>query len=61
MALLRVKYTMTVEQDIDWPDDELDDLNHENLMVNLDQDDAHEWQIDDIQEMTKNGQEFYFD
>lgn len=61
MALLRVKYTMTVEQDIDWPDDELDDLNYENLMVNLDQDEAHEWQIDDIQEMTKNGQEFYFD
>lgn len=61
MAILRVKYTMTVEQDIDWPDDELDDLNYENLMVNLDQDDAHEWQINDIQEMTKNGQEFCFD
>lgn len=60
MALLRVKYTMTVEQDIDWPDDELDDLNYENLMINLDQDQAHEWQIDDIQEMTKGGQEFYF-
>jgi len=61
MATLRVKYTMTVEQDIDWPDDELDDLNHENLMCNLDQDDAHEWQIDDIVEMTKDGEEFYFD
>lgn len=61
MATLRVKYTMTVEQDIDWPDDELDDLNHENLMCNLDQDEAHEWQIDDIVEMTKDGEEFYFD
>lgn len=61
MATLRVKYTMTVEQDIDWPDDEMDDLNHENLMCNLDQDEAHEWQIDDIVEMTKDGEEFYFD
>tara|TARA_R100000951_G_C2529874_1_gene146079 strand:+ start:259 stop:441 length:183 start_codon:yes stop_codon:yes gene_type:complete len=60
MALLRVKYTMTVEQDIDWPDDKLEDLNYENLMINLDQDDAHEWQIDDIQEITKNGEDFNF-
>ncbi len=60
MAKLRVKYTMIVEQDIDWPDDELGDLNYENLMINLDHDDAHEWQVDDIQEITKNGEDFNF-
>lgn len=61
MATLRVKYTMTVEQDIEWPDDEMEDLNYDNLMVNLDQDEAHEWQIDDIVEMNKDGEEFHFD
>lgn len=58
--MLSVRYTMTVEQDIDWPDDELEDLNYENLMINLDQDEAHEWQIDDIQEITKDGEDFNF-
>lgn len=60
MAILKVKYTMIVEQDIVWPDDELDDLNYENLMCNLDQDEAHEWQIDDITEIEKDGEEFNF-
>lgn len=60
MAILRVKYTMIVEQDIDWPDDELCDLNYENLIINLDQDEAHEWQINYIEEMKKDGEDFYF-
>jgi len=60
MPTLKVKYTMTVEQEIEWPEDEMDDLNYENLMINLDQDQAHEWQIDDIVEIEKDGEEFNF-
>ena len=40
MAKFRVMYTMVIEQDIEWPDDELDGLNYDNMLLNCDVDEA---------------------
>ena len=61
MAKFRVKYTMTVEQDVEWPDDELDGLNYDNMLLNCDIDEAHERQYDDIIEITKDGVDYDFE
>ena len=37
---LLVKYTVTLEQTVDWPDDELEDFSYENLLCNLDIDES---------------------
>ena len=61
MAKFRVKYTMVIEQDIEWPDDELDGLNYDNMLLNCDVDEAHEKQYDDIIEITKDGVDYDFE
>jgi hypothetical protein len=61
MATFRVKYTMTIEQDIEWSDDELDNLNYDNMLCNCDVDEAHEKQYSDIIEITKNGEDYNFE
>lgn len=61
MAKFRVKYTMTVEQDIEWPDDELDGLNYDNILLNCDVNEAHEQQYSDIIEITKDGVDYNFE
>ena len=50
MAKLKVRYTIIVDQTIDWPDDEMDNLNYDNLEVNFDPRDSYstEFQIQDI-------------
>ena len=60
MAIFRVKYTMTVEQDIEWPDEELEDLNYDNMLINCDVDESHEQQYDNIIEITKDGEDYNF-
>ena len=61
MAKIRVKYTVEVEEDIDWPDDELDLLTYENLLLNCDVEKAFEIQYDDIKEVSKDGEYFEFE
>jgi hypothetical protein len=48
MAKLRVEYQVTLTEFIDWPDDELCDLNVENLKCNLDIRRSTECVYDDI-------------
>jgi len=61
MAILKVIYTVTIEETIDWPDDELEDLNYDNLMTNLNVDDKDDYQYEEIKSITKNDREFWFD
>ena len=61
MAILKVKYTVEVEQTIEWPDDELDNLNYDNLMCNLDVDNKDDHTYEDIKSITKNGKRFDFE
>jgi hypothetical protein len=61
MAILKVIYTVTIEETIDWPDDELEDLNYDNLMANLNVDDKDDYQYEEIKSITKNDREFWFD
>ena len=60
MAKLRIKYTMVIEEDIDWPDDEIENLTYDNLLINLDVDKAHDVQYEDIASITKDDKEFNF-
>lgn len=60
MAILKVKYIVEVTELIDWPDDELKDLNYENLEINLDFKKGNIFEQGDIVSMHKNGEEFYF-
>lgn len=60
MAKVKVTYTATFVQNIDWPDDELDFFNQENLECNIDPDKSEftgELEIDDLQ---LNGKEHWF-
>jgi len=41
MAKISVRYTVVVYEDIDWPDDELEDLTYDNLLINLDIEKKH--------------------
>lgn len=60
MATFRVKYTMVVEQDIEWPDDELEDVNYDNILTNCEIDEAHEYQYEDIIKIQKDGEDYEF-
>ncbi len=57
---LLVKYTVTLEQTVDWPDDELEDLSYENLLCNLDIDESLDLNETEISGIQKNGEEFHF-
>lgn len=51
MAKVVVTYMVEMEQVIDWPDDELDSLNHENLVNNCEPENS-QISDDDFQIMT---------
>ena len=61
MAKISVRYTVVVYEDIDWPDDELEDLTYDNLLVNLDIEKSTEHTIEEITSIQKDDKEFYFD
>ena len=60
MAKLRVEYIVTLVEFIEWPDDEIQNLNYENLTSNLDMDKSSECTYGDIVHLEKDGEEFYF-
>ena len=60
MAKLRVEYEVKLVQFIDWPDDELKDLNYENLHSNMDMNKSSECEYGDISHIEKDDEEFYF-
>jgi len=60
MAKLRVVYTVQHVEYIEWPDDEMDALDYDNLMCNLDPNEAKFKDVDDIVDIKKDGEEFYF-
>jgi hypothetical protein len=47
-------------QYIDWPENEIADLNYENLHCNLDMDKSSECEYGDITHIEKDGKEFNF-
>lgn len=60
MAKIRVVYNVQCVQYVEWPDDEMEDFNYENLLCNLDVDEAKFKDVDDIINIKKDGEEFYF-
>lgn len=60
MAKVAVKYAATFIQVIDWPDDELDAFNYENLEANIDHEKSNFTGDIDIDEVELNGQQHYF-
>lgn len=60
MAKVKVTYTATFVQTIDWPDDELEDFNYNNLECNLDYMDSSATGELSIYEIKLNGKEHYF-
>jgi hypothetical protein len=60
MAKLRVVYTVQHIEYIEWPDDELEHLDYDNLICNLDFDNAKFRDFDDVINIKKDGEEFYF-
>ena len=61
MAKIRVKYTVTATQYIDWPDDEMGDFNYDNLESNLDATNLSTLlEVDDILEVEVNNEPHEF-
>jgi len=60
MAKVAVKYTATFVQVIDWPDDELVDFNHDNLLANIDPEKSQFTGDIDVDDVELNGEEHYF-
>ena len=60
MAKLRVVYTVQHVEYIEWSDVELKDLDYENLVNTLDFDKAKFRDFDEIMDVKKDGEEFYF-
>ncbi|MCF6459078.1 hypothetical protein [Pseudoalteromonas sp. MMG024] len=40
MAKVQVKFLVEMEQEIDWPEDEMEDFNYDSLVCNLDHENA---------------------
>lgn len=56
---LKVTYIATMTQIIDWPDDELYDLNYDNLLVNLEPEESRLNDTDEIIDIKKlNGNRY---
>jgi hypothetical protein len=56
MAKIQVKYSVEMSQTIDWPDDELDNFNYDNLVCSCDPDKAEVVDYNfDIQQVSLNG------
>ena len=60
MAKFKVKYTVTIEETINWPDDELDNFDYDNLMINLNIEEKDDYQYEEIISINKDGESFYF-
>ena len=60
MAEIKVKYTKTFEQTIDWPDDEMELFNHDSLLCNLDIDESTDSYEDGIVTVQVNGSDYDF-
>jgi len=61
MAKVTVEFTAKFRQTIDWPDDELADLNYENLSINVNHADADAECTDvEILRVKLNGKEHHF-
>ena len=60
MAKLTVEFTAKFYQTIDWPDDELDNLQYDNLLCSLYVNQGDEHEIEEITAIQKDGEEFDF-
>ena len=61
MAKIKVKYKMIVEEVIDWPDDELENLTYDILLLNCEVDNARDVDYDEIITVSKDGEDFEFE
>ena len=60
MAKFKVTYTMEFTQEIDWPDDELDHLSYDSMLVNLNHDESDDYTYREIKDIEKDGKNFDF-
>jgi hypothetical protein len=62
MAKVTVIYTALVVENIDWPDDEMEDFSLENLQLNIGKidGDIREFDCEDIETVKINGIEHQF-
>tara|TARA_R110002050_G_scaffold288861_1_gene441054 strand:- start:1107 stop:1289 length:183 start_codon:yes stop_codon:yes gene_type:complete len=58
VAKIKVKYKAIVEEIIDWPDDELENLTYDNLLLNCDIENARDVDYDEIVTSSKDGENF---
>ena len=61
MAKFKVKYTMQFTQEIEWPDDELEDLNYDSMLNNLSHEQSEDYTYEDIIDISKDGHRFDFE
>ena len=62
MAKVLVRYTATVLELIDWPDDEMEHFNEENLVCNIAEldGDIKDFTFEEILSVKLNGKEYNF-
>jgi hypothetical protein len=60
VAKIEVEYIVKVRQKIDWPDDEMDDFNYDNLEANLDPNDSDPVEVENIITVKVNGKNHNF-
>ena len=61
MAKVQVKFMAEMSQTIDWPDDEMEDFNYENLQCNCDPENASVVNYAfDIEQVTVDGKPHEF-
>ncbi|MBQ4836027.1 hypothetical protein [Pseudoalteromonas luteoviolacea] len=61
MAKVEVKFLVEMSQTIDWPDDEMDNFNYENLQINCDPEQAEIESHDyELKRVAVNGNEYEF-
>jgi hypothetical protein len=54
VAQIEVEFVVKKKQVIDWPDDELENLNYDNLHCNIDEDEAQVIEVGDITSIRKD-------
>ena len=60
MKKVKVKYVVEAEQEIEWPEDELDLLTEDNLIWNCDVEEARSTSITEILSVTIDGEAHQF-
>jgi hypothetical protein len=61
MAKVEVEYTVKIKQIINWPDDEMEDFNYDNLCCNLDFDKGSaEYGSENVIDVKVNGENHDF-